>query len=88
MLAVFTNSADDRRKISIPKLWLPVGEYPYVLRENQHWYGIKYPEPNRGGIIYVRLERLEITDKPCRCPRLRFPHKRNASCEGGLSGSR
>lgn len=87
VIAVFTKNPDDRELANVPKLWLPVGEYPCVTHNQQHWYGIKYPDPTKGGIIYVRLVRLALADKPCRCPRLRFPHKRNDSCEGGPDGA-
>lgn len=86
MLAVFSRNDKAQRMLSIPKLWLPVGEYPSVKRGSETWYGIKYPDPTIGGRIYVRLEHLPLADKPCKCSRLRFPHKRNASCKGGSSG--
>ena len=71
---------------SFPKLWLPSGEYPHVLNGGEHWYGIRYPDPEKGGIIYVRLEQLAMAAEPCRCPVLRFPHKRSKNCKGDPRG--
>lgn len=77
-----------KAEYSFPKLWLPSGEYPHVLREGINWYGIRYPDPEKGGMVYVRIEQLAMEDKPCRCPRLRFPHKRSPHCRGNRDGTK
>lgn len=68
------------------RLFLPRGEYRIVFNRGEVWYLIQYPNPDRGGALYVRLARTEPQGLPCLCPRLRFPHRRTDKCKGARRG--
>ena len=83
LLAVYSQST------SLPKarLFLPAGSLRTVNdKEGRCWYAIKYPDPTKGGIIWVRIRKVRIREAPCHCSLLRFPHRRAKRCTGEYHG--
>jgi len=84
VIRVHTENERTVEALKAPRLYLEDAEYPCVFSPTgARWISLRYPDPTIGGKVYVRLEKIEEREKPCKCNQYRFPHKRNQRCPHG-----